>query len=60
MHDDESMVTSRPPAEGAHSDIRLPPPLWAKSAATPGGVPPMFAAGAHAESPAMRGDALEH
>jgi hypothetical protein len=60
MHDDdESLASHRPPTEGTHPDIRLPVPAWAKTAAAPGGVPPMFAGDAPAGSPAMRDDALE-
>jgi hypothetical protein len=59
MHDDESLASHRPPTEGAHPDIRLPVPTWAKAAAVPGGVPPMFAGDATTGAPAVRGDALE-
>lgn len=58
MHDDESLASHRPPTEGLHPDFRLPLPIRAKDAVAPGGVPPMFAASAHAQPPATRADAL--
>lgn len=59
MYDDESPATSRQPAgDSVHLDIKLPAPTWAKSAATPGGIPPMFA-GTQVQSSDRHLDALD-
>lgn len=46
MHYDESTPASGQStgAAGANPNAKLPAPSWARGAATPGGVPPMFAA----------------
>lgn len=60
MHDDESLAASGPPmGDTRRPEPRLPAPGWAREAATPGGVPPMFSVRAQVQSPGLRGDELE-
>lgn len=60
MHDDESLAASVPRmGDTRRPDPGLPAPSWARGAATPGGVPPMFSARAQVQSPGFRGDELE-
>jgi hypothetical protein len=62
MHNDESLSASARPVDtlGSNAGIRLPAPTWAKAAATPGGVPPMFAAGTRAQPQDPQGNAMKH
>ena len=52
MHEDESLPASGQAmaVASANPGIKLPAPTWAKGAATPGGVPPMFGANAHSSA----------
>ncbi|HET6803845.1 MAG TPA: hypothetical protein VFH59_00190 [Frateuria sp.] len=62
MHNDESLSPPPRPVDtvGGNAGIKLPAPRQAQAAAMPGGVPPMFAAGALAHSRDPQGDAMEH
>lgn len=61
MHNDESQPSARPPMGevATHPGTKVPASTSARSAAMPGGVPPMFAS-PHVIPPGPGGEAVEH